>query len=79
MAAFRCSTCSIDWPMKPPYRNCIGCGEPTSGMSRVEPLDDDEAQYLANHFRFERYYAARELKQPEQATELPAPGGRSVR
>lgn len=81
MGTYRCSTCNINWPLAPGYRLCINCGEGTSAMSREDSLEKADAESLANHIRFERYYVARELKQLEANVSFPpdaAPGGQSV-
>ena len=53
---FRCSICSIDWPLIEFYRVCPSCLEPTDKCSNIEPLSQQEALSEKSKLDFERFY-----------------------
>lgn len=61
MAAYRCDTCDVNWPLAMDYRTCPGCRGYCANTGD-EPLDADEALSARYHCEFEHYYAAREQR-----------------
>ena len=68
-AAYRCSTCSIDWPALLDYGQCPQCGHRTWRNSEGDPLDSDEARKLVGEIQFEKYYQDREAKRAAEFAE----------
>jgi hypothetical protein len=60
MAAYRCSTCSLDWPANHQgFTACQSCDGPTERINAVDGMTLDEAWPLARSFAFERFYEER--------------------
>jgi len=60
MAAYRCSTCTIDWPANhAAFAACRSCDAATSYVAEAEGLSLEEAWPLARRMDFERFYAER--------------------
>lgn len=67
---FRCSLCSLDWPMTPEYKLCKKCGERTTPFSNIEHMPVAEAKSLTRHFDFERYYEKHGAKRATPTKEI---------
>lgn len=55
MNAYRCPMCLVNWPHHSLYQPCPECGEQTSAIRDIEPIDADEALSRKRHADFERY------------------------
>lgn len=61
MAAYRCTTCSENWPLRPTFHTCPKCTGVTWPAHNVEGPDVNEAESRRKRLEFERYYEQREL------------------
>lgn len=60
MTAYRCSTCGLDWPLTVDFKACARCEGACSIFANAVAMSVADATSLANHERFERFYAQRE-------------------
>ena len=54
--AWRCSTCSIDWPPKQTFKTCLQCGQPCWRGANLYPISDEEAERWLAYEAFELFY-----------------------
>jgi hypothetical protein len=66
---FRCTVCGFDWPLIEDYRTCPSCLLKTDKSSNIEPMSEEEAEGLKNHFEFERFYEEWDEAQPPERLE----------
>lgn len=57
MAAFRCSICALNYPLKKDYQQCPQCFQETTKFNNLKPISIDEARSIKLHSEFERFYA----------------------
>lgn len=57
MASYRCSICTIDWPLKKEFKRCPQCELTTTRFYNITPISSEEAESLKLHAEFERFYA----------------------
>ena len=73
---YRCSLCSINWPHKDEYKQCLYCETFCSPMNKKvddQLIAEDEAERIKVHIDFDKYYGDRESKRmAAEADELAA-------
>lgn len=52
----RCELGCESWPDEPVFQKCPECGGPTKRWKNLDPIDHDEAESIAKHKAFERFY-----------------------
>ena len=56
MAAYRCSRCSLDWPVQATYRTCPVCAQQTWSNASATAMAPPEANGVRLRAEFDRYY-----------------------